>query len=227
MTLFCPECGTEKGPFVKNSLCLNCFLKKNKILNVPEKIEISFCPSCTKILVHGKWVKQSEKILKDFIIKKIKTKELTNQKFDVELIQNKNGNSDVNIIVTGKIADEKISLNAKTFLILKKELCKNCSRISGGYFEAVVQLRFEKKPDKKVLKELLQLLNDLGKEQELVKIIELKNGFDVQVFSKKIALSASKKIALKYKSDITKSFTVAGADREGKTKKRFTYCIRI
>ncbi len=54
MTLkrFCPACGSEKGPFIQG-LCRECFLQKQKLVEVPEKIEVTHCPVCNKIKLKG------------------------------------------------------------------------------------------------------------------------------------------------------------------------------
>jgi NMD protein affecting ribosome stability and mRNA decay len=73
--MFCPRCGKEKGTFIKG-FCLDCYLKGHELAQLPSLMQIEHCKKCGKIRFKGKWLSQSEELLKDFVRFNIKPKEL-------------------------------------------------------------------------------------------------------------------------------------------------------
>ncbi|MDP6670183.1 MAG: NMD3-related protein, partial [archaeon] len=139
--MFCPKCGSTKGPFVKG-LCKECFLKQNQLLAIPEEIKIEHCKFCNKIRLGGRWVEQSEEALKNFLIKKAKVKEFSDAKVSVSL-EPLNETTLAKIEVVGVIDGNKISVEAETLMSQQETQCDPCMRLRSDYFEATVQIRFD------------------------------------------------------------------------------------
>jgi NMD protein affecting ribosome stability and mRNA decay len=84
--LFCPTCGATDCLFVKGR-CLPCFLKEHKLLLLPEKIELPQCKQCGKILFSRKMQNFDLELLRQFVKKKCKVKELNNATLTVDLLE--------------------------------------------------------------------------------------------------------------------------------------------
>ncbi len=161
--LICPKCGnnsdTEK--FI-GTFCINCAAPRIK-LKYPKEISIEECKHCTRIKIKGIWVKGHQP-LGDYITSKCKG-EFSRVVYDEENEQlvfyiNKEGNS----------------IRITKYMDLEKTIttCIDCSRLSGGYYESIIQLRGEKV---KVEKYAHKLAKEFG--IKLLRMEETKGGIDV------------------------------------------------
>lgn len=228
---FCPNCGANDKPFIRG-FCANCFIQLNKLVEFPLLLELMQCRQCGKMLLNGKWHPFSLEVIVHWASGKIKTKELENIRFALEP-----RDEEASIWIEGKVLGEIAeTLVEKPVLIeikLRSSLCHDCSMLSANYYEAVLQLRFgsmPKKDWKTVLEEAKQLVEQQFYSDSLARvtnILVLKNGFDIYIGSKRAGKTVSEKIHHKFGGEITRSFSLAGVDKSGKTKKRFTFLVRI
>ncbi len=229
--LFCPNCGSTKGPFFK-SLCKECFLKKKQMLQLLEEIKIEHCKFCGKIRVGGKWVEQTETVLKDFLKKKVKTKDLSDVKLAISL-EPMGENTLALVKATGNIDGNRTSVETKTLLVSLETQCDPCMRLRSEYFEATLQLRFFR-PKQKQMQELLSeieaITDSLKKKNSLASVVGVemtKNGIDVMIGSAKAAQQIVRKLSKKTTVPTIKSFKLSGIDKHGRPNKKFTYSLRF
>ncbi|PIN98946.1 MAG: hypothetical protein COT90_02055 [Candidatus Diapherotrites archaeon CG10_big_fil_rev_8_21_14_0_10_31_34] len=231
MFKFCPKCGKKEGNFIKG-FCQDCFLQDNKLLIYPDKIQIECCKRCDKIKIQRNWIELHSFELTDFLKTKIKAKEFELQEIEFELEEAEKKNFNALIEAKGLIEGNPLMLTGVIKLQFVSSICDSCMKISSDYFEATFQLRFlDNKTDRKViLNKVENLIQEMSKKDPLsriVKLIELKNGFDLVLSSNRSAKISSEKIAKQFNSKIIKSFSVVGVDKTGKEKRRYTYCVRI
>jgi nonsense-mediated mRNA decay protein 3 len=220
--MVCPLCGrkSEVGLF-----CAECYLKKNLKLELAEKLELSHCPKCDAYLLSGKWVKDipAEKAVTQTVKKAIESNISKLDKAGVMTI-------DVSELGKGYEATVKLVLGEteiikKTFVRIINNTCPDCSRVAGGYFEAVLQLRGSvgKSTVDKIVGDVENHKDRLAFVSEIKKV---QGGYDIYLGSKKSA----EKIVKNFRGDaeIKKSFTQAGFDHQhGKAKNRFYYLVRL
>ncbi len=233
MNDFCPRCGTEKGSFVKG-FCVNCFVEKGEIISVPKEIEINACKNCGKIKVSNAWREQVGKSFSGILLPKIKVKELNAVKTEIDLIDSAEGKPVAKIRVSGTVDGEVLSFEREVLIKQNIGTCPDCSRLSGGYFEATIQLRFEKKSKELMgekIKKVESLLLQLSKKEPLAKVVKIAfvtNGVDLIIGSKS---AAKKVIRAMEKTSLQKavfSTKLQGVDKNtGKTRHRYTYCLRF
>ena len=229
MAMFCPNCGSVKGPFFRG-LCSDCFLKKNSLFELPQKIQIQKCKSCGKILVSGKWLAQENSLLEKVILKNAKVSDLKTPVFSFDFSE-KEKKISAKVKVSGKIDSNGIEQEKETAIEFLNVLCDSCMKAVSNYFEATIQLRFENPAlEESVLKEIEKMLSGFSKEDVLAKIVSTKNqrsGIDLVLGSKKSASKIAKAIAKKHNARLVVSFKQAKGGTRDETKRRFTYCIRI
>ncbi len=112
-------------------------------------------------------------------------------------------------------------------MLVVKDVCQACSRISGMYYEAIIQIRGNKK--EKVKSFVEKKINELSKKDELSfisKIEEKKKGLDIYVGSKKAAKSILKEAKKLYNLETKESYTLIG-ERKGKKLYRVTILLRL
>ncbi len=220
--MVCPLC---RGKSEVGVFCANCYLKKNLQVDVPSVIEITRCSKCDAYLVSGKWVSglAEEDVLKRAAEGAIKTnmKKLEKAgilKFDIVPRQSE---FDLTVVIT--LGDSEVTKRA--IMRIKKVACQDCSRIAGGYYEAVLQLRGN--VSQRDVDEIVKKIESHKDRFAFInKIMRMHGGFDIYVGSKKSA----EKIVKEYRGKVetNKSSKLVGMDaRKGKQKFRFNYLLRF
>src|SRR3989344_1585599 len=100
---------------------------------------------------------------------------------------------------------------------IRKRLCENCSRLSGNYHEAVLQIRGMQK------EEILELVKQMVAPQYLARIDVKKEGYDARIVRKSEAIRIATTLGKEYK--VISSFKLAG-EKDGKMLYRSVYSIR-
>jgi NMD protein affecting ribosome stability and mRNA decay len=101
-----------------------------------------------------------------------------------------------------------------------KKICPECSLKSGGYHEAVIQVRGPHDRARTVANKLSSII---GRSTHVVAFKEDKHGFDIQVLRKRPAIEAVQ--SLKYEHEKTNKLVTQR--RDGKRLYRMTLCIRL
>ncbi len=104
-------------------------------------------------------------------------------------------------------------------LDIKKTICQQCSRISGGYYEAIIQLRGD---PVRVLGYADMLLKKLQKRTFITKEEEKDGGLDLFVGNSKVVVELMGELGVK--TLITKK--LVGRD-QGRRLYRTTFLIRL
>lgn len=204
----CIKCGAKKGskPFI-GLFCIDCYIPKIKL---PKKMVVEVCKKCNRIKIKGEWKKTTFHKLGDYLGSKIKGSDVKNAWVDI--------NNKCAYITLSK--NDKIKIKRKVNVEVKYSICKECSRISGGYYEAIIQVRGNIEKIEKISEKIIRRLN---KHSFVSKIEELKEGINIYAGSSKEALTIIKELGFKgYKI----SRKLAGL-KEGKRIYRLTIAIRI
>ena len=180
--MFCPNCGKPgKG------LCATCFLEK-KTIHIKE-IEISAC-ECGRYLYRGVWDSSLKhpKSIKEIVERNlIVPPEIGIEGIDVTQKEIRKGIS-LNIQITGKyIPDpaEQIKIELDGTIKIKKVVCPTCSKLSGNYYEAILQLRMKPGDSKGIIEEI---------DYDFISNVEdTRGGVDMYVTSTKYAKQIARK----------------------------------
>ncbi len=226
---FCPKCG-KRTDFLFNKVCKDCFLKENELFSVNEP-DFTICKKCKKILFRGSWSFYNEELIAHDVASKIKVhKELLKPKILVELKKTDLLDFVAEITVSGFIKDALLEQKNSFSFEIKDTLCDSCMKLGANYREAIIQLRAENNDEAKAMLEIAksQLKKEYSKDSlsGLSKLVEIKNGFDLWVGSKKAAAKVSRYLSKLYKTKIIASSKLIGEDENGKRKYRFTFCIK-
>ncbi|MBN2518687.1 MAG: 60S ribosomal export protein NMD3 [Candidatus Altiarchaeota archaeon] len=225
--MICPNCGKKSEV---DMLCKECFLRKKLRLELPNSLGFEYCTRCSSAKMSGKWVEfdQIEDAVAELVTK--------NAKGNLEEIEEKLGEVlalDLDVIyVGGQEYSATISLEygnflleRKTKVIVKKVSCPSCSKKSGGYFEAVLQIRGDFDPQ---IVEKIEKRIEKSKDQNafITKITRVRGGIDIYIGSKKVA----EKIARSFRTEaeIKKSSQLISVNRQtSKALSRFYYGLRF
>lgn len=213
---FCPKCGKETDELYEG-LCKECFKSEKKVIEIPEKINITICPKCGRLKKGRKWKTEE---LKEFVKKEIKRiieieGEIKEIKFDFKELEN---GLKVEIKVKTYLINNMLSESRKIVKIgIKKERCKYCEKRLSGYYETVIQLRSE---DNKKINKALKIIKNIIKGLEdnmgfVSNIRKVKNGYDLFIGSKGLGNRISKKIKKELNAEKKDSYTLT-TRKEGK-----------
>lgn len=205
--LICPKCGrsSDEVEFIE-AFCVDCYPVNIKC---PTKLRVSQCKSCQKLKIGMDWVAFSKKKISDFVIGKCRG-DFTSGEYDME-----------SGLATFTLEREGSKATVRRSIILEIEpaTCGTCSRISGGYFQGIIQLRG---PEGKVRKYADMLYKRLQGKTFFAKEEEKHGGLDIYVGNSKavIALVAELKVDAKITTKL------AGVE-QGKRLYRTTFLIRL
>ena len=207
MKLICPRCGATSdeiafsGPF-----CIKC---RPVNIRCPKRMEFMRCSKCGKVRLKGNWVEADETRLSEAVISKCKG-EFVSGSYSFPRQE-----------ATFFVGDKERLFPVKVPISVRvvKNICPSCSRKSGGYFEAVIQLRG---PLSKINRHDRMFRKFLLKKTFVTKEVERKEGLDLYIGSSKAVMEMLAELGIKAK--ITR--TLAG-EKEGKRVYRTTFLVRL
>lgn len=211
--LICPRCGktNDKIDFV-DAFCVGCYLGNIK-LKVPDSISFEQCGRCNRIRFRGEWVPFNEKKIGNFITDKCRGP-FKDANYDII-------SQTATFVVGDETSKKTATLQQIIPLELKKTICQQCSQISGGYFEGIIQLRGDK------LEKLESCADKIIKRLEgktfVSKIDETDVGLDIYVGKSKVVVKLMSDLGMK-KVLMTKK--LVGRD-QGMRLYRTTFLVRL
>ena len=235
---FCPLCGKEvEMEEMISGMCAECYIKKEKIIEPPRDSKITICPRCGS-LYEGGWKKSKsiESAAVAFISSKIL---ISNEIDDVELNLSPERLNSKRVLVhgclKGKVKGEVIEKKMDILVHVAYNICDRCSRISGRYYESIVQIRaYERNPTKLEIEEIEKIANEIvnngydrGDEKSFITDIkEFEKGLDLYLGSKKIAKQICRSVRSRYGGDLVDSAKLVG-EKDGKKNYRVTHSLRL
>lgn len=192
MRKFCFVCGKTTDTLAEGA-CEDC-IKKRAFVGLPERIEITQCNKCKKILAKNKWA--------DFSIEKT-VEGLGKVRGNIVKVEAKEGLKKITATfsLTPHSSDNVIKEIHDIGLHIVKVICPSCSRKHSGYYEAVLQLRGFDANDLEKMGDVFGMLE----KKTFYRVKEVKGGFDIKVGNKLAVGSAAGDIRKKFPSKMKKS----------------------
>ena len=228
---FCPKCGKQTDEFF-DSMCKDCF-KRGITLLAPESLElsVSVCPHCGGFF-KGKERTSIEPAVETAVRKAIRKKYGSEAPVEiaglrVELAENKRG-AHVSIAVKAEINGVDIEETGEFTAALKRAICDRCSRIAGGYYAAIVQIRAEVRiPTDEELALAENIAHaSLGESDFVSKEQMLKEGRDIYVSSAEFGRRISRAIVKELGGSFSESKKLYGR-KDGRDIYRVTFLVRL
>ena len=199
--MFCIKCGK---PAKIDNFCSECFLEREKLFSVKD-FTFVYCDLCGL----------DNNALLDNVKKLIKSQNtLAEIKVSLKTVGNK---VTATVACIGKIKGLQKEESHNAAVILRKKMCDMHVKLSGGYYEAMIQVRGEHMED--ILKRLMKIIPS----KSLIDVEKIPEGYNVKIMRKANAAAAAKQLGEKF--SIKTSFKVVGS-KKGRMLCRNFYAVR-
>ena len=233
--MFCVECGKEVKIF-RDGACIDCYLKTHSFSKGPEIIDLLTCTHCDSYKYKNTWTSD---LFDEALRRAIRNSfHISNElkKVDITTECNEKKESiECKVIISGFLGDVEITEEHKILVRERKTVCDVCSKRFGGYHEAVIQIRADKRrPTKNELNNIRSHVENLVENLQakgnrnlfITDIGEEHGGLDFYLSDKGSALSITKKIQEQYGGTIKQSSKNIGM-KDGRQIYRMTYLLRL
>jgi len=236
----CPKCGRPVKE-LHHSLCEECYAESLTLVKHPEIITIKVCSTCTAYRIGKKWTNTEKetdlnKIVRNIIKEKIKIHEdAENPRIMLKLERLDRSTCTVHIHADATVYNNQIACHNKLVARIKRETCNACSRLAGGYYEAIIQLRGDNRipTDEEInqyIEKICKLTENIHEKGDrtafITKTIKRKEGTDFYLGSNKAARQITQKITTEDGTTFTRSPKLVGR-KDGKDIYRTTYALRL
>jgi len=231
MEMICPRCAKSSNDisFV-NDLCIHCHLDAKR-QHLPTSVQIVICPMTSKIRVSANapakqeaqrynvskkkvgevWVKPNNSLIKQIVKRPFKKagfdcKYTINDEFITLYFESENG--------------EKVAHKHPFKIEYVKMLSPMASRATGGYFEAIVQLRGDRQKVENYRKKIIKALE---RHTFITKNLDLPEGVDIYVGQKEKIPAILRDFGLVSQ----RSKKLSGQRRDTKRLYRDTFLVRL
>jgi nonsense-mediated mRNA decay protein 3 len=198
--MICIICGKKASI---EAFCEKCFSERNELFDL-KTLRLYYCESCNEYFYKGKEMDPQNAI--EAAIKKIgyiDKKSMTYRRVGNKL--------EVTVMCSGHVRNIKKMETKKTEFLISKRKCEACSRISGGYYEAVIQIRNEH------AKKFMEKIKSNGF------IEKVREGYNIKFMHKKDAEKEARN--LKKKFNVKKTFKLV-SEKKGKKLYRNYYSVK-
>ena len=237
--MFCPECGSTDKEMV-GDICIDCFLKDFQMIEIPKRIEVQICSHCNSKHEEGKW--SEENIPEEEIIYRALERNITiadeveNEIINLEIDQIRGTIANCFVEVVGEVHGTQIEETHDSEVKILKTVCPTCSKLQAGYYEAVIQLRADKREIKseeyskadEIVERTLIKQSKSDKLAYCPQIAKLKEGYDYYIGSLKSARKVVEALKEEFGGTIKESPRLISEDKStGKGLYRIWISIRI
>ncbi|MBA5942833.1 MAG: hypothetical protein H0M93_05910 [Methanophagales archaeon] len=246
---FCPKCGRQTDEFF-DSLCKDCFRQGITLLGSDSDSDsdsdsgsassvevispgISLCTYCG-FFFKGTERTSIEAMVDGSVRKAIRKKYGSDCSVEIKCLRTefKEGarRARVSLIVNAELKGVEIEERGEVAVVLNRGICERCSRIAGGYYAAIVQIRAEWRvptdAELAVADEIAYSPSSLGDADFVSKEERLKEGLDIYVSSMDCGRRISSTIVEKLGGSFSESRKLYGR-KDGRDIYRVSFSVRL
>jgi nonsense-mediated mRNA decay protein 3 len=237
--MFCPQCGkTDEKLF--NGLCKSCFIDEISLASVPETIEVTICAHCGSNLQGRRWIDSSqspEDTISSYITEHLKADEnAENLKISINILNIAGSTFECLLKVNAVVLGEPVQRDYPVKVIFNRKVCPDCSKFASGYYEAVIQIRADKrlpspeeiKRSDETIKENIERISKKNRMAYISERLTLKEGVDYYIGSFKVAKKLTSSLKNILGGIVKESPRLMGRDKNtGKDLYRIWISLRL
>jgi len=233
---FCPKCGK---PTEYEGLCNQCRIGNTPWFECDRRVKSTHCPSCHAIKQVNTWT-DTNRERSDLAQELAKSAvhfhpDVRKPSIVVTVVDNTLNRSTATIVLKGLLYNTPVDGTCSVELIWHKEQCDRCNRISGSYYEGIVQVRadgrlpstFELQMSAGIAQQVEDSLQAGGERLSfIVDMNETREGLDITVGSQHIGTLISQGIIAQLGGRFTTHPKLVG-EKNGRQLYRITYSVRL
>lgn len=238
--MMCVECGKDAPKLISGS-CPACFVGKERLLILPDVLDVEVCAHCDARHVGNHWFDPDpthslDEIRGEALRAAVRVHPLV-RGADVEIkeVPQDDKHFDNTVTLFGDVENVPVEDEAHIVVRMRKSVCDRCSRMFGGYYAAILQLRAsdrdvrpeEIKRAHKIIGEELDRVRAGGNRQAfLTKSGAVPGGFDYYLGDIEGTRMISKTVAESLSATVVETAKLVGR-KEGMDVYRVTFLVRI
>ncbi|AKB50051.1 NMD protein affecting ribosome stability and mRNA decay [Methanosarcina barkeri str. Wiesmoor] len=233
----CPRCGRECYRLF-DSVCKDCFFETFKLIELPNVLHVRICSACGAHFHRGRWEDVGN--IEDVVLKAVEDALfIHNEAGDVEVYLEPREITPYMYMVRAEVdavvREEPVHAEAETEVRIQRTACDMCSRESGGYFEAIIQIRAagrfptedEIKRSMAIARESMESMRKKGDRLAFIsEEVEQKGGIDFYMGSMNASRQICRLITSELGGNFSESPTLVGM-KDGKNLYRITFAVRL
>jgi len=207
-------------------------------MEVSPRAECVTCPTCGSRKVGAVWQDSPvprEELARELALRAVRlSPEAREAEFSVSLWEKSPNRTIATVRVQAKLFGVPVEDEARVEIIWRGETCDRCSRISGGYFEGVVQVRADGRPlsprerevAARIASEVEERLQEGGARLSFISRMTEEEGLDIVVGEN----AMGEEIAREIRGALGGRYTVhpkLTGEKDGKRIYRITYSVRL
>jgi nonsense-mediated mRNA decay protein 3 len=236
----CVECGAQVPQLIGGS-CPPCFVAKTPLLDAPLVMDVELCAHCDARHVGNHWVDPDEgeplEWIRESAARSVVKVHTTVSQAAVELHEEPQDerNFRMEARLTGHVEGVPVSFNRQFVVRMRRSVCDRCSRMVGGYYAAVLQLRATQRDvaEHEIQRAHRLVGDELDRQRAtgnrdafLTKSGAVPGGFDYYLGDIEGARAVSRVVADKLGATVEEHAKLSGR-REGEDIYRVTFLVRI
>ncbi|HWS22423.1 MAG TPA: 60S ribosomal export protein NMD3 [Methanoregula sp.] len=233
---FCPKCGK---PSEHEGLCNLCRIGNTPWFTCDRRVKSTHCPSCGALKQVNTWTDTTRErggLAPELAKAAVHFHpDVRKPSMVVKVEDNTLNRSTATIDVKGLLYNTPVEGTCSVELIWHKEQCDRCNRISGSYYEGIVQVRahgrlpstFELQMSAGIAQQVEDSLQAGGERLSfIVDMNETREGLDITVGSQHIGTLISQGIIAQLGGRFTTHPKLVG-EKNGRQLYRITYSVRL
>lgn len=236
----CVECG-KLVPALIGGSCPECFISKTPLLNVPDVLDVEVCAHCDARHVGAHWIDPDEGVGLDWIREEATRAaakahaRVQGPVLTIEEQAQDERNFAHHLHLDGDVEGVPINYDKDILVRMKRGVCDRCSRMFGGYYAAIIQLRatdrdvtdLEMQRAHRLVGDELDRQRAAGNRQSfLTKSGAVPGGFDYYLGDIEGARTVARVVADKLGATVEEHAKLSGR-QEGEDVYRVTFKVRV
>ncbi len=232
----CPLCG---NPSPDGEVCGQCRAEKTRWLECPPRVSTVICPTCGARKEAGGWSDlqiERDELARQLITRTIRLHpDLRDIRIVIALDEISANRSRAECRVCGTLFGVQVEGACGTEVEWKREQCDRCCRISGSYYEGVVQVRATgRRPSAREMEETTRIacaveasMIESGERLSFIsRFEEHRDGIDITVGSQRLGSEIAAAICRDLGGRFTTHPKLVG-EKAGRQVFRITYSLRL
>ena len=233
---FCPKCGR---PTEVEGVCERCRFAGTPWFSCDQRVRCIHCPSCGALKQVNTWTdtdRERSSLAQDLARSAVHLHpDLKRPRIDIRIDDLSANRSRAAITLEGILYNEPVHGTCKIEIAWQKEQCDRCNRISGNYYEGMVQVRargripssYEIQTAAAIACEIEESLQTAGERLSFISDMnEIRDGLDIVVGSQHIGLLIARLITAELGGRFTTHPKLIG-EKNGRQLFRINYSVRL